>query len=141
MAAVADVGTGITVVFGTSGFAMNIMNVSGPSMSRESLETTHQGTTTARTFVPSSLYDGGEVTLDLQYDPDIAVPISGAVETVTITWPSADTSAFSAFVTSFEPTANLEEIEEATCTLKVTGEVTTSSSTDAPTTLLTATAA
>ena len=96
-----DVATGITIVFGTSGFSAQILDVTPPGMSRESLETTHQSTMTQKTFMPADLYDSGELGFDIHFNPDTSPPIGGATETITITFPSGATWAFSGFMTNY----------------------------------------
>lgn len=127
-----DVGTGTSLVFGTSGFNAYITNVSGPGITREAIETTHLGTTGGKTFIPGDLYDGGELTLDVMHDPSITVPMlaGNQPETITITYPtpagmsSGATWSFSGFMTNYEPTAPLEDKMTATVTIKLTGNLT-----------------
>ncbi|KKL27192.1 hypothetical protein LCGC14_2387670 [marine sediment metagenome] len=116
-------GTGTTVTFGTSAFAAELLDVSGPNVTRESLDITHMGTTEAREFVEATLYDGGEVTFTLQYDVDDTPPQSGATETVTIAFAGTGNVNFSGFLTSFSVTAAIDEIMQATMGFKVTGAV------------------
>jgi len=120
----ADIATGITIVFGTSGFTADILDMTPPGLSRESIDTTHQGTTGAKEFIPADLYDGGELQFDIHFQPGTNPPIDGAVETITITYPDSTTWAFSGFMTGYEPTAPLEGKMTATVTIKVTDEIT-----------------
>ena len=119
-----DIATGITIVFGTSGCSAEILDVNPPSLSRESVEVTHQGTTGGKDFIPADLYDAGECSFDVHFNPDTAPPIDEAAETITITFPSGATWAFSGFLTGYEPKAPLEDKMTATVTIKVTGEIT-----------------
>lgn len=126
----ARIGTGITVVFATSAFTAEIVDVGGPGRSRESVNISHQGTTGAHVFIPATLVDNGEFTLDLHFDPDDEPPINGPNETITITWPkvsgdaTAATWAFSGHVTGHEPTGTLEDKMTASVTIKVSGDIT-----------------
>jgi len=132
----ADLGTGATVVFGTSAFTMNLTNISHDEISREAIETTHLGTTAtagkigSKTFIPGDLADGGKVTLEGHFDADNLPPVEGAVETVTITMPkgTGETTgtkySFDAFVTSFSYTLPLEDLCTASIEVKVTGPIT-----------------
>lgn len=119
----ADVGTGTTLSF--SGFTYNVLSASW-SMSRASIDTSHMGTTTARTFMPGDLYDAGEVTFEVQFDPTIDPPVAGAAATLTVVWAGlANTSwAASAVLTSFDASGSLEELMTATATFKLTGSIT-----------------
>ncbi len=120
-------GTGTTVTFGTSGFTGNIMNVSQDGISRPSVDTSHMGTTTARTFTPGDLYDGGEITLSVQWDPAAATkpPISAAAETITIAFKGgANTAQFSGFVTEYGNDIPMEELMMTEITIKVSGVIT-----------------
>ena len=125
----ADTGTGSTVTFGTSGWAGEILDINFDGFNREAIDTTHLGTTTARTFMPSDLYDPGELTLEVQFDGDDGPPIAAA-ETITITFPlkSGDTTAGnwagSGFVTGFSFGLPLEGKQTGTMTIKFTGAIT-----------------
>lgn len=118
------VATGITITF-ASGFIAEFLDVSGPGLSRESIDITHQGSVNAREFTPARLYDGGEVSIEMGYDPAANVPINEDPEDITITWPDDEGTAitFKGFLTKFEPSGTLEDKATASATLKVTGEV------------------
>lgn len=126
----ADVGTGATITFATSGFAAKIMSFTGPSFERPSIDKTHLADTVSRKFMPGDLYDAGELGIEFQFDPQLTPPISGAVETVTITWPvpsgltNAGTWAFSGFMTNYQVSTPLEDLMTASATVKITGSVT-----------------
>lgn len=125
-----DLGRGTTVTFATSSFSADIVAVNGPSYSRQAVNTSHMGTTTAHTFVPSDLYDGGEIGLTIRHDGAQSPPVSGAAETITIAWGGAGTSytsSCSAFMIGYTPSAEAadsDSVMEAEMTLKVTGAVT-----------------
>lgn len=119
-----DIGTGITIVFGTSGFGGEILDVGGPESSRESVDVSHQGTVGPRRFVPGDLYDNGEATWDVHFNPDTDFPIDQAPEVITITWPSGATWAFNGFMLTHGPAAPLEDKMVASISIKVDGEIT-----------------
>lgn len=119
-----DNATGITIVFGTSGFGGEIVDVNGPSLARESIDTTHQGSTAARTFAPADFYDAGELTYTLHFNPDTLPIISSAAETITVTWPAGATWAFSGFLTGISNVATLDDKMTADVTVKASGQVT-----------------
>lgn len=115
-----DVGTGTTITY-ASGFCAEILSITPPGLSREAIETTHMGTTTAKTFMPGDLYDGGELGVSMAFAPGTTVPITSAAETVTVTFPDGATWAFSGFMTGFEATVPLEDKMTGDATIKVTG--------------------
>lgn len=127
---ISDVATGLTIVFGTTGFAARIVSVDGPGASRPSIDTTHMATSANRTFMPGDLVDQGEVTITVHHDPSLTRPIATAAETVTITHPIpagltvAATWAFSAFCTGYSPSFAIDELMQAQLTLKISGAVT-----------------
>lgn len=82
-----DVGTGAKLGFGTSGFAANIEEMSWGGIPRESIPTSHLLTVGGRTFIVGKLYDPGDLTVDIQYDPDDRPPFDQDAEIITITYP------------------------------------------------------
>ncbi len=126
-----DVGTGTSIVFGTSGFSAYILEEGGPSLTRDAIETTHMLTTGGKTFRPGDLYDGGELSLTVAFDPSISPPMLNGEqpETITVTWPipaalsSGAIWSFSGFMTSYNPTAPIEDKMTATVTVKITGSL------------------
>ncbi len=120
----AQLGTGTTITM--SGFTANILSVDGPSMTRESIQTSHMSTTNYHTFIPASLVDGGELTLEVEFGATTAIPITGSATTVTIVWGgTANTSwSFSGFLTAFTPNAAIDERMTASATIKIAGEIT-----------------
>ncbi len=119
-----DIATGITVVFGTSGFDAQIVDVNGPGATRESIDVSHQGTVDALDFDPADLPDNGELALDIHFNPDTTPPVEEPKEEITITWPAGATWVFDAFGTNYEPGAILNGKMTGTLTLKVSGKIT-----------------
>ena len=125
MAGTALIGTGATIAFGTSSYSVEVTNCNRPA-----IDTTHLGTTNARTFRPGDLYDGGQVEVDIHYDPDDHPPISGAEETITITFdvPSGLTNGATAQFTGFIIETGIENPLEdkvtGSYTIKVADEIT-----------------
>lgn len=130
----ADQGTGTTVAFTSAGAVafetgVTFIDMSG-NISRGAVETTHLGTTVAKSFEPEDLYDGGEITMTIDWDPEemlisTVFIMTMAPGTVTITFPNADTYAASMFFTGINwgPVA-VNQRMQASVTLKVTGAVT-----------------
>jgi hypothetical protein len=124
----AFLGTGATIAFST-GFFAEILSMEWSGIARESIDTTHAGTATWKTFMPASLSDPGELTVELHLDADTAAPINAAPETVTVTLPSngaGNTSTWAAqgFMTAFSFSAPMEDKQTATATIKFTGAIT-----------------
>jgi Lambda phage tail tube protein, TTP len=116
-----DTGLGAAITF-SSGFMARMLSIEISGIERAELESTHMGTTgAAKTFVPADLYDPGEMTVEMHFDTDASPPITGAAETVTITWPDAETWACSGFLKSFAMNAPTEEFMTATAVIKFTG--------------------
>ena len=82
-----DVGTGTTIVFGTSAFEAHLLSVNGTDITRAVVDSTHMGTTGERTKIFGDLFDPGSVECEIALDPDAQPPIGAAVETITITFP------------------------------------------------------
>ena len=125
-----DITTGATVVFGTSAFSAELLSIGLPSIARGMIDTTHMGTTVARTHQPVDLIEWGELEIEFNFDPNNEPPIDGAAETITITFPipsggaSGATIAGSGFMTAFSVTAPLEDKMTATATIKWSGDLT-----------------
>lgn len=119
----AEVSTGLTVTF-ASGFFAEILSGKHSGIERESIETSHMGTTNAREYVPGSLYDPGALEVELQFDPATLPPIGSAAETVTINYSSGSSWAAEGFMTAFEAESPLEDKQTATATIKFSGQIT-----------------
>jgi len=125
-----DVGTGASITF-SSGFMAEILDIKWSGISRAAIDSTHMGTTTARTFDPATLFDPGELGVELALDPGTRPPIDSAAESVTVTLPNgaagaSGTSTWQAqgFLTEFEWGAPLEDKMTATAKLKFSGDIT-----------------
>lgn len=120
-------GTGTSIEF-SSGFFAEILDLTPPGPSRESIATSHFGTTEAMSFEPAKLVDWGEMTVEIAFDPETTPPIGSAAEIIVITFPDtgATTWTFSGFMTSFEPSVPMDDQATASCTIKVSGKVTVS---------------
>tara|TARA_R100000654_G_scaffold25121_3_gene48445 strand:+ start:283 stop:603 length:321 start_codon:yes stop_codon:yes gene_type:complete len=101
-------------------------------MERAMVDTTNLGTTSLRTFVPG-FGDGGEVTIEAQFDNDDAGQQdvlesfetgSATAAAIVITTSDADTFAFNAHVRSFSITQSMDEVNRVNMVFKVTGNVT-----------------
>ena len=125
----ADVGTGTTIVFATSGFSAEIISVSLSDISRAEVDVTHMSST-VKSFMPGDLVNWGSVEMEILFDPDTIPPIDQAAESVTVTFPipsgksAGATAVGSAFLTKASGTIPLEDAMKMTCTLKWAGAVT-----------------
>lgn len=112
-----------------------VRDISGPSMTQDAVEVTARDTSKWRTFTPG-LRDGGEVTFDLIYDPDLASHsatntttglvsflLTGTAKTFRLVMSDSNYFSFSGIVTAFTPESPLEDAMTASCTIKVTGAV------------------
>ena len=116
-----------------------VLSISGPSLSRETIDTTDADSTNDwRTFIASYI-DGGEITLEINYDPDTAThettagileDFGDAIETTPtkyqLEFPTSPVTnfQFSASVTGFETSAPHDGVLTASVTYKVMGAVT-----------------
>jgi len=110
-----------------------ITGLVGPSYSQDTIETSHMATTNEfKTFI-GGLKDGGEVTLDCQFDPaggatqhdDLKTDLEGsAMGLYKITFPDTTTCIFNALVTGWTPTEPLEDKLTLAVTFKVSAKPT-----------------
>lgn len=120
-------GIGTTVTFGTTSFSANLVSVSWDgAFGREDLETSYMGTTTARTFIPSTLYDAGNASLTFQFGSGVSPSTLGgaAAETITINFGGENDLSASGYCNSVSFAADIDEIMEATFDIKFSGAIT-----------------
>jgi hypothetical protein len=122
-------GLGTTLTFGTTTtYTPKKVSISGPSISRDPLETSHFGTTGgAKTKTADDLYDGGEVQVDVFWDPlDGYPPVTAVPEVITITHNDSGTATevFTGFVSGFDKSVGLGELMKATLTIAVCTAIT-----------------
>lgn len=133
-----DVGVGTTIEFATTGFVAEITDVRITGFNRNSIETSHMGTTWPvgansvgnKTFVPSKLSDAGSLALTVHFNANTNPPLDALPEQIKVTWPKAPADATAAywqgegFVTSYDVTAALEAVMTANVTVKFSGTLT-----------------
>jgi len=120
-----------------------VTNISGPGLTQEMIDVTSHESADWRDYIPG-IADGGELTLDINYIPDLAGhdatagllkdfedQISGTLSTprnykIVFTDTSNTEWIFAAWISNFEPSANASGTEKlgATVTLKITGQPT-----------------
>lgn len=114
-----------------------VKNISGPGLSLDTADVTSHDSTGAWEEVVATILRSGEVTLELEYDPNAATHkyasggllydlVQRASQTYSIVFPSSPTVTwtFTAFVTGFEPSASFDADLKATVKLKITGQPT-----------------
>tara|TARA_Y100001973_G_C5209218_1_gene344264 strand:+ start:8922 stop:9368 length:447 start_codon:yes stop_codon:yes gene_type:complete len=134
-------GHGATIAFAASGFNSQMTSIGGGESTRESIETTNLNYAgDGKTFIPSDLIDNGEKEIEFYYQRNKRPPITGLPEVITVTYPlnhsvAADgtiivasgraTEAFLGFITNFgRPQLVSEEVQKATATIKISGDIT-----------------
>lgn len=125
------VGTGSVITF-PSGFDPDLLSVTGPGLSRPKIDMTKMDSSAAREAIIGELYDGGEFSADIIFDPAAATTpvqlITEAAGTYKIAFGAAGTGShecsFSGACIGFEPTAAVEERMTASITVAILGAVT-----------------
>lgn len=121
-----DIGDGTTIVFGTSAFAANVDSIRWSGQSRDMIDMSHVATTGGMPFLPSDMYDPGTLQLELHHDPDVDPPLTGAMETITVTFPlrggtTAATFVATGAVQSYDFNIAKREKISASMTVKLSG--------------------
>lgn len=107
-----------------------VTNVSAPGLSLDTVDATHMTSTGAWREYIATLKDGGEVSIDMNFAPEdtthtnlIADLNNRTLRNFQIVWPNtaATTWRFSAFVTSFEPSAPVDDKVSASVGFKLSG--------------------
>ena len=116
-------GHGTTLTF--SGLVANMISIDGPSFSREQIDTTHLGTTVTKTSTPADLFDAGEISVEIEFDPSYIVPIDGTTGSLAVRWAGATPATWtwsSAYCTSFKTGAQTGQRLAATVGFKLNGK-------------------
>jgi hypothetical protein len=106
MPTVALEGTGSTIAFGSSLFSSDLISITLPENVREVIDTTHLGTTAAKTKKPAKLINVGEITCEFDHDPSAIDLTKRDPEQITIRYPlltgqaTPTTLVFNGFVSS-----------------------------------------
>lgn len=127
----ADVGTGATLTLGTSAWSGQITSISHSGISRPAVDITHLGSSAARQFKATDLYDPGTLEIEVLFEPSsdavpYAVASSIANEVVTITFPkpaesyaTAATMVSAGHVEEFSYGVPLEDLMTGSFTIKL----------------------
>jgi hypothetical protein len=130
-----DIGQGTYVTFGTalvgtSGYKITGVNHSG--ISRAVVDATHMRTVGGKEFVASEIYDPGELSVEVLFDPSIK-PISdltnvSTTQPLAVYWANGGNSTmmWSAYglASGFEAGAQMEDMMTGTLTIKLSGSIT-----------------
>ncbi len=98
-------GTGASIAFATSQFASNLISLTLPEKTRAEMDTSHLGTSSAKTWKNAKLKDVGTIACEFDHNPDEVSLIEQEPEQITITYPllpgqaTAATLVFNGFVT------------------------------------------
>jgi len=110
-----------------------VSNVSGPGISLDTIDVTHDASPGGYKEYAAGLLDGGEIKLELNFLPAEATQAgllatlgSRAAKNFKLVFPDtpATTWSFAAFVTNFEPSAPADGKLGASARLKITGQPT-----------------
>ena len=118
---------GTTVSVGGTAIG-NLLSVSPTSLSVATIDSTSMGDSW-RTFI-GGLKDGGECSFEISYDPSLAshTSLEGYIDgdnyVILITWSDETTCTFNAIITSFSPSAAIDDKLTCSVGLKITGAVT-----------------
>lgn len=111
----------------------NVTNISGPGLSRETIDVTAHDSPDAYMEHVGGLKDGGEVSVDVNYDPADHDALVADFDDVNprnyqIVFPDAGTTtwSFAGIMTGFEPEAPYDDKLSASLTFKVSGKPTIS---------------
>jgi hypothetical protein len=127
-----DIGTGASIVFGTSGFTAEWLDFEFGSITREAINVSHMGTTSWHDFDPVDLVDPGNLDVEFHFFlNDGLPPIDQAKETITLTFPKTASGVTTAgdiegtgFMTELSFGVPLEDKMVARGTIKWDGALT-----------------
>lgn len=120
----AIVSTGIQVDFQT-GFCGELVEVSGPNLSRVDVDVSHHLSPGWREYLPGELVEGGVVNCTIAYDPTTAPPIDQPAESIVFTHPDSGATKwqFQGYMNAFALVGTLDVNYVANIGLKVAGAV------------------
>jgi len=127
MGAVTGNGTTLSIDGGTTTVA-NLISVTPYNVSVALIDSTDMDSTWRSSI--GGLKDGGDCSFEIAYDPAgathqaITAAIDGSSKSIVVTYSNADTCSFSAIITSFAPSASIDDSIKASVGLKITGAVT-----------------
>jgi hypothetical protein len=87
MPTIALEGTGASIAFANSSFTSDLISLTLPEKAREVIETTHLGTTGAKTYKPAKLKNIGTMSAEFDHNPEAVDLTSKDPEQITISYP------------------------------------------------------
>jgi len=125
-------GQGITIGFASIAAVLNILEVSMDGVSVSDINTSDQDTTGYKTYIASTLKEGGTVTFTVNWnlnDQSVLMAAIGTTDTLTITYPAAvtvaGTDAFSCYINDVSKTGAEGDLIKGTIKIKVADDITT----------------
>lgn len=130
-------GTGASIAFGTTTtFLSDLISLTLPEESREVIDTTHLGTTVAKTSKPAKLKMIGDIQAEFDYNPSAPKLVDQAMETITINFPllAGQTTPKKKVFTGYVSQQGGEEMVvdkpmRTKVTIKVSGDITETAAT------------
>lgn len=128
----ADTGHGVQVAFDTATNALNLISVTPPQLSAESVPAPHAelAEDSFVPYLPADLIEGGELVARVEVDPDYDPPMTTEVASTILTWPTAPggstgaTWTFKSQMVGYEPDEVTTGVRmEASIRLKVAGDI------------------
>lgn len=120
-------GHGATIAFTTNAFAASVLEIGGFSQERETIDTSHLGTSGQRTMIPGDLSTPGSFDVTFLFDTTVGLPSFNAAEVITITMPDTaagtdGTIAGTGFLTSIgSPSFVTDQLMQGTYTVQWDG--------------------
>ena len=105
-----------------------VISISGPSITRTAIDTTHlTSTENYHEFIPGTI-DSGEMTFEMNLDADAAIIVEGVAGTLKITWsdqanPNESIWKCTAFCTKYEASAPFDDRVTVSVSFKLYGEI------------------
>ena len=116
---------GIVFIF-ENGFLAEIIDAGIPGSSRNSIDANHLLTTAGMEFLAAALVDYGELSVTMNFKPNLDPPIDQPASTVVIKFTQLTpqiTWTFEGFMTAYNPVATTNDKMTATATIKVSGKI------------------
>lgn len=117
-----------TATPGTFAAIANVTALSPPGLSRETLDVTAHDSPNGYMEFLGGLKDPGEVSFDVNYDPEqhdaLVADFEDQAINYKVTFPNGTTWTFPAILTGFEPDAPYDDKLSASISLKVSGKPT-----------------
>ena len=121
---------GLTLAFGTSSWAADIVNYSMDGETTDDVETSDLSTTGYRTYEGGELIEGGTYSFLVHVDPTKTRLATGTADAATITYPISLTGnttnakrVFNCYINSYSENGEINGLIEATVQIKVADDL------------------